>query len=73
MDKNVEVSKDQNTIVISGTRYKAVVTNECGGRVSNCDGCDVVATENSRDYCSCVPCTRIDRTDRTEVVFKVQL
>ena len=73
MDKDVEVSKDQNTIVVNGTCYKATTVNDNGERVSGCIGCDVVVNEESHDYCSHVPCSRLDRADRTDVVFKIQL
>lgn len=75
MDKDVEVSKDQNTVVVDGTRYRATAQSQlpAGGLVV-CEECDI-RKANSTKYslCSYVPCGYDERKDGEEVVFKIYL
>ena len=74
MDKDVEVSRDQNTVVVDGTRYKAVTQSLPARKLVVCEECDIrKASTTKYSLCSYVPCGSDERKDNEEVVFKVQL
>ncbi|UNI71223.1 hypothetical protein P5_0046 [Aeromonas phage P5] len=75
MDKDVEVSKDQNTVVIDGTRYQSKSQSQLPeGRLAVCEECDIRKANTTKySLCSYVPCGSDERKDKEEVVFKVQL
>lgn len=66
MDKDVEVSRDQNTIVVAGVRYEV---RPAGGM--GCQPCNVLSS-HGRAYCSLIPCNRFERHDDT-TVYLVEL
>lgn len=63
MDKDVEVSRDQNTIVVDGIRYTARKLTGTGTCCGNCS----VPYYSSHDFCSVIPCDASERTDGTNV------
>lgn len=74
MDKDVEVSKDQNTVVINGTRYMAQPAKYDPATMLVCTNCDLnVVDGTSKEYCSFIPCCHEERHDHSEVIFKVKL
>ena len=60
----VEISEDQNTVVISNVKYKAIKSTAC----HNCAFYDV--HDGRLKECSAVPCMRYQRVDRKSVIFK---
>ena len=69
MDKDVEVSRDQNTVIVDCVRYIAQSTSPAGNPVTGCYGCDIGGPERNRAYCSLIPCSRVDRSDKVEHIF----
>lgn len=66
MDKDVEVSRDQNTVVVEGIRYAAKPAYGMG-----CLPCSVLVN-HGRTHCSLIPCNRVERHDDTNV-YLIQL
>lgn len=62
MDKDVEVSKDQNTIAVDGNTYKAVVSY-----VVDCCGSCHVPLHSGRQFCSLIPCYAAERKDGNRI------
>lgn len=75
MDKDVEVSKAQNTIVVDGARYRAVTQSHLSaGKLVVCEECDIRKANTTKySLCSYVPCGSDERKDNEEVVFKIKL
>lgn len=75
MDKDVEVSKDQNTVVVDGARYRAVTQSHLSaGKLVVCEECDIRKANTTKySLCSYVPCGSDERKDNEEVVFKIKL
>ena len=67
MDKDVEVSKDKNTIVVDGVRYTAAPIPSGAG--SACDYCHVKEAEHKHKFCSLIPCTWKERPDLIGVIY----
>ena len=73
MDKDVEVSKDQSTVIINGTRYMAHTPICDPSTLMVCSDCALHAASGiSKEYCSFVPCCADERHDHTEVIFKAK-
>lgn len=66
MDKDVEVSKDQNTIVVNGGRMMATPRNK---ETSTCNDCHVLSYVGDHSLCYLVPCSGIERKDLTDQIF----
>lgn len=75
MDKDVEVSKDQNTVVVDGTRYQSKKQSQLpDGCMVVCEECDIrKATTTKYELCSYIPCVWNERKDKEAVVFKICL
>ena len=66
MDKDVEVSKDQNTIVVNGGRMMATTRNK---ETQTCKDCHVLSYVGDHSLCYLVPCSGIERKDLTDQIF----
>lgn len=69
MDKDVEVSKDQNTIVVDGTRMQSRPISPY--LLSPCEECDVFRTTGNHDSCYLIPCSGMERRDLSCKIFVI--
>ena len=67
MDKDVEVSRDQNTIIVQGVRMQAKPIDPY--ILSSCSECEVFRTVGNHDLCYSVPCFGIERKDLSSQIF----
>ena len=66
MDKDVEVSIDQNTIVVvDGARMMATPRLES----QTCNDCHVLSYVGDHSKCHVIPCASSDRRDATDQIF----
>lgn len=63
MDKDVEVSRDQNMIVVDGIRYMARKNYGTG----TCCGMCSVPHHSGHTFCSVIPCDATERSDGSDV------
>lgn len=66
MDKDVEVSKDQSTIVVDGARMMA--TPRCL-ESQTCNDCHVLSYVGDHSKCYVIPCASSDRRDGIDQIF----
>ena len=66
MDKDVEVSRDQNTIVVDGARMMATPR---GIESQTCNDCHVLSYVGDHSKCHVIPCASSDRRDATDHIF----
>ena len=70
MDKDVEVSRDQNMIVVDGTKYLAKLIPLRPTTKDGCDTCSLHEVEGElHKYCCYIPCTPDERRDSNNVIF----
>ena len=65
MDKDVEVSIDQNTIVVDGARMMATPRLES----QTCNDCHVLSYVGDHSKCHVIPCASSDRRDGIDQIF----